>query len=318
MLTKMRNVLRMAWGQVYASTIVRLPLLGAYEQTRASWAKSIASYDAVPNAYKDFFEPLLADGRAFPYAVLTPSYEGFIHRTTEKLICDLGHEICVLERKGSTFDARSYPLDGISYVEVRTVLLDSHFKICGVTSRGVPDSSTLRFNTVTERLFTPILKRIRLANVDPKDAAPSLESERFNHWIRLNYKFMNYARHSLLGREKVVQAILQPEIRASVLTVLGRTYYRVISPTHAAILTDRELIIIREEARQSGVDRYGGIWDYIPLNKIVTLSLSEKNGDLLALSIQLPESVRLESLFQASAKREVEQLLERFRELTTE
>lgn len=310
-LAKMRNVLQMTRG------VVRLPLSGAYEQTRTSWAKSIESYDAVPDVYRGFFAPLLADGQAFPYTVLTPSYEGFIHRTTEKLVCDLGHEICVLERKGNTFDTQRYPLEGISYVEFRAVLLDSHFKICGVTSRGVPASSTLRFNTVTDYLFTPLLERIRLAGADSKGAPPGLESKEFSHWIHLNYKFMNLARHSLLGGDRVVHAVLQPEIRTHVLTVLGRTYYRVVSPTHAAILTDRELIVIREEAWRGGEDRYGGIWDYVPLNKIVMLSLSEKVGNLLALSIQLPEGVYLDCLFEASAKPEVEQLLERFRELTT-
>lgn len=317
MLTKMRNILWMNWRQVYTSTIAGLPTLSAAEQTKSSWAKSIESYDAVPNVYKDFFEPFLADGRVFPYTVLTPSYEGFIHRTTEKLICNFGHEIYVLERSGNTFEAQCYPLEGISYVEVRTILLDSRIKISGVTRHGVPTSSTLKFNSVTDYLFTPILERIRLATFDSKDAAQSSELEKFDHWVRLNYKFMNYAKHSLLAGEKVIHTILQPEIRASVLTVLGKTYYRTISPTHVSILTDRELILIREEVRKSGEDKYGGIWDYIPLNKIVTLSLSGKDSNLLVLSIQLPESARLEYLFQASAKREIDQLLERFRELTT-
>ncbi len=304
-LAKIRGGLRNVRG-----TITRLPLLSAYEQTRTSWARSIDSCDAVPAVYKDFFEPLLAGGQPFPYAVLTPSYEGFIHRTSEKLICDLGREICVLERKGNTFDARCYPLEGISYAEVRAVLLDSHFKICGVTSQGVSTSSTLRFNTVTDHLFTPFLAKIRLGGTDSKGAPTGLKSREFSDWISLSYKFMNLARHSLLEGERVIHAILQPEIRAHVLTLLGKTYYRVISPTHATILTDRELIIIREEAWHGGDERYGGIWDYIPLNKIVALSLSE--NDPLKLSIQLPAGEHLESLFQVSAKQEIEQLLERF------
>ena len=317
MLTKMRNVLRMTWRQVYTSTIAGLPRLGAAEQTKSSWAKSIESYAAVPNVYKDFFEPLLADGRVFPYTVLTPAYEGFIHRTTERLICDLGHEIYVLERSGNTFEAQCYPLEGISYVEVRTILLDSRIKITGVTRQGMAASSTLKFNSVTDYLFTPILERIRLAAVESKGAAQSVELEKFDPWVRLNYKFMNYAKRSLLGGEKVIHTVLQPEIRASLFTVLGKTYSRTISPTHVSILTDRELIIIREEERRSGDDQYGGIWDYIPLNKIATLSLGRKDNNLLVLSIQLPESARLENIFQASAEREINQLLDRYRALTT-
>jgi len=260
--------------------------------------------------------PFFVDGQAFPYTILTPSREGYIDRTTEKLICDFGNEIHILERSGNTFEAQCYPLEGISYVEVRSVLLYSHIKINGVTKQGVPASSTIRFNSVGDYLFTPILKRMRLATVDSKDAVQSSELEKFDHLIRLNFKFMNYAKRSILAGDKVIHSILQPEIRVPVFKVLGWTYYKTISPTHMSILTSRELITIRENEMQSGAGKYGGIWNYIPLNKIVSLTLSRKNNDLLVLSIQLPESVRLEYLFQDSAKQELDQLLERFSELT--
>ncbi len=316
MLAIMRNIWRMILAKNLASIIASIPRISADEQTISSWAKPIKSYEAVPDIYKDFFEPYLANGRAFPYSVLTPSYEGFLHRTTEKLISDFGAEITVLERKGNTFEALCYPLKGISYVEVRTVLLDSHFKICGVTRHGVPASSILRFNSVTDYLFMPILETIRSANHHSKETIQSAEFEKFDRWVRSNYKFMNYAKRSLRGGEKVIHTILQPEIRTKLLTILGKTYYKTISPTHVCILTDGELILIREEVRQSGDDRYGGIWDYIPLNKIVNLSLSEKDKDLLLLSVHLAENTRLECLFQASAKGEIDQLLERFGELS--
>ena len=317
MLTRMRNALRMIWRHNDGSTIAVLPKMSATERTKMSWAKSIESYATVPSVYKDFFEPFLMKGREFPYSVLTPSYEGFIHRATEKLICDFGHEIYVLERNGNTFVAQCYPLEGISYVEVRAVLLDSRIKISGVMKDGALASSTLRFNSVTDYLFRPLLERMRFAAVGSEEAVQSSELEKFDPWVGLNYKFMNYAKHSLLAGEKVLLAILQPEIRARVLTVLGKTFHRTITPTHVSILTDRELILIREEERGIGGEKYGGTWDYIPLNKIVSLSLSEKDSSLLALSIQLPESARLESLFQTSAKGEVHQLLRRFRELTS-
>ena len=63
------------------------------------------------------------------------------------------------------------------------------------------------------------------------------------------------------------------------------------------------------------MDRYGGTWHYIPLKEVVALSISSK-GTLLALSIQLPQDARIERLFHPSTKREVDQLLDRFRELT--
>jgi hypothetical protein len=168
---------------------------------------------------------------------------------------------------------------------------------------------------VTDYLFTPILERMRLASAGP-EAIDRSELEKFDAWVKRNYKFMNYAKRSLIGGEKVMHAILQSEIRANEITVFGKTYYRVIAPALACILTDRELIMIREVDRKRGEGRYGGIWDYIPLNKIAGLSLSEKDSRLLGLSIRLPESVYLDFLFQTPAREEVDQLLERFRELS--
>jgi hypothetical protein len=46
--------------------------------TNASRAQSGKSYAAVPEPFKGFFEPLLADGRPSPYAVLTPAFEGYL------------------------------------------------------------------------------------------------------------------------------------------------------------------------------------------------------------------------------------------------
>lgn len=312
----MRNILQTTWRQIHNSTVTRLPkLLSGAELARSSWAKHIESYAEVSDVYKDFFEPLLADGRAFPYTVLTPSHERFIHRTSEKLVCAFENEIYILERNGNKFETQCYPLVGISYIEFGTALLASSIKICGMTSNGVHTSSTLRFNSVTDYLFTPILKRMRLATIDSAEVVQTSELEKFDHLIRVNYKFMNYAKHSLVGGEKVIYSVLQHEIRESMLTVLGKTYFRTISPTHISILTDRELIVIREEMTRRKEDRYGGIWVYIPLNRIISLSLSEKDNNLLELLIQLPENIQLELLFQVSARGEINQLMDRFKEL---
>lgn len=53
------------------------------------------------------------------------------------------------------------------------------------------------------------------------------------------------------------------------------------------------------------------------LNKIVSLSIREKANHKLVLNVQLPENTCFEFLFQVSAKEEINQLLDQFRELTT-
>ena len=317
MLTKLRNKLHMPWGRGPISSIVGLPkLLSGAELARSSWASRIESYADLSDAYKSFFDPFLFEGRDFPYTVLTPSHERFIHRQSEKLISDFGREIYILERNGSTVEPQCYPVDGISYIEFRTALLASSFKICGMTSEGVHTSSTLIFNSISDYLFKPLMKRARLLTKESGNGIRSSELEKFDHLIEVNFKFMNFAKRSLLGGETVIQSLIQPEIKEGLVTFLKKTYFKTISPTHMSILTDREFIIIQEDAKRRKEDRYGGIWDYIPLNKIVSSSVKEKSEDMLMLTVQLPENTRFELLFQASAKEELNRLLNQFKELT--
>jgi hypothetical protein len=315
MLARIQNALRTFGGQIQVSTTDWMSKLNAGEQTRLSWAKVIRSYEAVPEAYKEFFDAQLSNGQVFPYTILAPVFETLGYRISEKLVCSFDREIYILEKSGNGLVVQGYPLADISYVEFSSMLLDSRIKTSGVNNQGVSTSSMIRFNSVTDYLFVPILKKIRLAAVNSKDGVQGLELNKFDHWATLNYKFMNYARHSLLGGEKVIQALFQPEIKTRRFEILGKTYYRTLAPTHACILTDRELIMIREELLQNRKDNYGGIWDYIPLNKIATLAVNQKDDTLLALSIHLRTNEQLEFLFQASMQAEIDQLLEQFEKL---
>jgi hypothetical protein len=317
MLKRMQNSIQKLGQQLHAFTISRLSIINATELTKSSWARSIKSIDLIPEIYKDFFVTLLSDGRKFPYVILVPSLERFIHRTTEKLICDAGEEICVLERAGNSYEAKCYPFDRVWYIEYRTMLLDSYIKFRGLTREDIPASSTIKFNTINDYLFIPILEKIRLATFDSMSETLNSELEKFDYLVRVNFKFMNFAKRSLIGGEKVFKAILQPEIKESVFAVLGKTYYRTIFPTHMSILTDQELIMIRENESRSGEDKYGATWSYIPLNHIESLTLNEKNEHLLELSIHLPDSERFKYLFLDSLRQEANQLLFRFQQLTT-
>jgi len=277
------------------------------EQQKQSWAKFIPAYDAVPEIFKGFFPQ--DGGHEFPYTILTPAFNGFIQKTTEKLICVGEDEIIVLERTGDTYAVHCYPLGGINCIEVQTLLLNSSIKICGMTRDGVSTSSTFTFNSVTDYLFTPILRKMRHASEDTQSGALNLELAKFDHWRKENFKFMNYARRSLLAGEKVIYKILQPEIREVVFKIFGRTYDRVRYPTLACILTDRELIMIREEKAHREDGKYGGTWHYIPLKKILRPSVHEQDKNLLTFSIKLTEGTRRVYLFQPSTKRELNRLL---------
>lgn len=278
---------------------MRILPLNNRERIEVSWAKVIESYEMVPDIYKEFFRSHLPKGQPFPYTILTPSYETFGGRITEKMVCAIGHTLFVLEGKGSHATKTCYPIDEINSVEVSSLLLDFRLKINGITSLGVQTTSSFRSSTVTDYVFAPLLKRIRLRSESVKDDGPCRDLEMFERWSERYFKFMNLARHCILAGETVVHAVLQPEIRT------GKIFHKMIAPTHVCILTDKELILIREEHLQGRKDRYGGIWDFIPLNKIESISLSHEEENLLALSIQLRNGERFERLFEDSLEKEL-------------
>jgi hypothetical protein len=270
----------------------------------------------VPPEYASYFEHLQARRAPFPLVVIAPSYEGFLHREVERLVCAASDDVTILERRGHRLVSHRYPIAGISCVEVSSVLLDARLKIIGMEGEGqVPASTMVRYNAVTEFLFAPIVERIRSGGPASLSQAEE-ESSVFQAWGRRNFKFMNYARRSLRGGEPVLQAILQPEIRVSVVSAFGRSLRRTAFPTHATILTERELISIREVVYPGDQERYGGVWDYIPLARIAGLSITANGRGLVTLAIQLPGQTRFDLLFEPSVRDDLDALAAKFFEIT--
>ena len=101
-------------------------------------------------------------------------------------------------------------------------------------------------------------------------------------------------------------------MRQPLITLFGKSLTRLIATAHLCILTDRELIIIRDDEDspvwQPGV-RYGGVWLYLPLAKIVALAVTPRTADVLTLTIELPHGERIESLFATAQQAEVDRFL---------
>jgi hypothetical protein len=291
----------------------RLPLLPADEQTRLSWLKVLKSYDEVPDVYRSALEGLANDS-PFPYAVLTPSYAGFINSEIEKLVCCLDDRICVLEDVTGQLTCTCFAVKDISHVEVGKALLQSWVKINGVTDSGMPTMTEFKFNTVTDYLFAPIVEKMRSATDYSQEPDPDIDQAKFDFLSRANLKLKNYARRSLLPGENVVAIILQPEIREEVLRLFGHSFFRSVCLSHLSILTDRELILIQEGTgkRWAGDIRYGGVWHYLPLDKITSISLTDPDDDLLTMSVRLPAGDYIDSLFSVSNRQEIDGFLSRF------
>jgi hypothetical protein len=282
------------------------PVMSAAEQTRLSWARTVQSLEELPPAYHSFF----ADG-PLPYAVLTPTFAGFMRRETERLVYCLDDRLIILEKTPGEPKCTAFSLDDLNYVEVGGVLLRAWIKFQGrANAEQALTTVTLRFNAVTDRLFAPFVDRIRGTAASPIDFPRDVELSKLDDdAVGLSFKFRNYARHSLLPGDRVVAAIGQPEMRRPVIRIGHWTYQRTMIVAHMLLLTDRELIIIRddpESPRSFDETRYGGVWDYIPLRKIERIAWQITEADVLTVTLDLPWGDRVDMLFAAARRAEVE------------
>ncbi len=282
-------------------------------QTMSSWARVIESPEAVPEAFRSAFYAAVGHEHPFPYTVLAPAIAAFRHRTTEKLLCATHDTIYAWERRGDHVTLAAYPTATISDVEMGEILLFSWITIGGLTQTGAVSATTIEFNTATSRHFTPFMAMLRPEPEGHEPSGRDAELAKFDYLAGESYKFRAYACASLLPGDQVRQVVWQPKIRVPLARFWKFTVNRTLALAHLAILTDKEFIVIQDDARSSenrGI-RYGGKWRYVALPHVSAAALSEQADEGVTLSLTLaPGGRRLDLLFAAARAREVAQLRE--------
>lgn len=298
----------------------REDLLTGEKMTREAWTSIIRSDDDVPEIYKGAFEELVPDHTPFPYTLLAPSLIKSLGRTSEKLIIDALETMHILERNGSQVSKKSYPYQNIFTVELGSILLSSWLTISGTDSTGAAGSSTIDFNTSSLPLYSTFVDKLRLAPPRYEETQLQAEKGKFDYLSASSFKLMNYGRESLIGGEKVIQILLQTEIKRPLWTRLGNWFEQTVSPAHLTILTDRELILIQDVSHDRKVSqpKYGGIWQYIPLRSVKTAAWCELESGRLAFSITVSPDKVIEKLFDPSHRPEIEQLCAELQEVSKE
>jgi hypothetical protein len=185
------------------------------------------------------------------------------------------------------------------------VLLYSWLTINGIDQDGRSSATTIKFNTVGDGLFLPILSRIRGQADYSSENQLAVEQAKFDYLSVLNYKFMNYGRRSVQPGDRVQRIVLQPELRKEFLNLFGKSFWQLVFPAHILILTNHEVISIRDASK---IATYGGIWNYVPLEKISSVQLNEEANGNLKLCLELPAHDMLEIPFEASKRAETETL----------
>jgi hypothetical protein len=295
-------------------------LLTGEKMTREAWTSRIESYDDVPEIYRGAYEQLVPDRTPFPYTLLAPSLIKSLGRTTEKLIVDAWEAIHLLERNGSQIIRKSYPYQNIFTVELGSILLGSWLTISGTDSTGAVASSTIDFNTSSLPLYSTFIDKLRPVPASYEENQLKTEKDKFDYLSSSSFKLMNYGRESLVCGERVIQILLQTEIKRPGWAVLGNWLDQTVSPAHLTILTDLELILIQDVTHDRKVSqaKYGGIWQYIPLPSIRTAAWQEMKSGCLALSMTVSPAKTIEKLFEPSHRNEIEQLCAALQEMSKE
>lgn len=283
-----------------------------------SAAREVYMPAPLPEAYQPLYDAILrtAPG-AQAYTVLFPAYSGPWDRARERVVIVLGGDIHVLENDGGQVRAITYPAGCINRVETGIVLLYTWLQLHGRTSDGNLATTELKFNTVTDYVVAPVISRARLVPAGSENAPR--DWDKFDPLGHLNLKLRNYSRRGVAPGTQVIAYVYQPEIRVVAHRLLGLTLYKPAAVPHMLILTDRELILIDDgTSRRFGrLITNGGIWDYIPLDKIVSLSVTRSQGDLLNLTIALPGDDSLTCVFSEDNRPQVEALLRQLETVTT-
>lgn len=282
---------------------------GETRQSMASWSQLVESYGALPRPFQSACRAALAEAEPFPYVIFAPSLPGGRRKTNAHIVAEVGDTLHVWEQRGEQIQATAYRTAEVSMIEEGHVLLYSWLTLRGVTLAGEPAETTIPFNTVSTPYFLRFISRFRPAATAVSETDWQTELARFDFLDTASFKFMNFARDSLLPGQSARQVIWQPRLRQPIFTLFGRSLYRTRVLPHLTILTAEELIFIGEDPRVTEVrgERHGGVWQYAPLRHIAEAAVSEMD-DLLVLSLTLsPGEHRLEKQF-AAAQTDADQL----------
>ena len=159
--SRLKTSLFQVWEHLLHSSQRSSAGMTAEQFTRRSWATKVNNFESLPQAFQPPVLEIIREEQALPYAVLTPTFEGYLKRENEKLVFCLDNRLFVLEKDRQNITVTHYEHKNIYRIEFGEILLKAWINIYGVDDRGVYSPTALRFNSVTDFLFDPFIEAIR-------------------------------------------------------------------------------------------------------------------------------------------------------------
>ena len=275
-------------------------------QTMRTWTRRLESFEEIPPEFQPAF-PAYRDH--FPYTLFIPEDRRTLFlKRNKKIICVYEDHFVLLEILRNEIKTFSNKFTDVLYLERGKILLHSWLKI--VTRSG---PLSLRFNTTNDYLFKPVIDKMRQGMSDAhandvasgEDPADQAELFKFDYLNRVNFKYMNYGKMSIRPDDPVIGIVYQPERCIKEFSIFNKTLFRRYSTDHLSILTEKELILIKENKRiKSDKEKmYGGVFTHIPRRQIHEVSfIANQENAQCVMEIILPENTRLVSEFSLANK----------------
>lgn len=284
------------------------PMTGA-RQTMSTWSRHIETLEDLPPHFQESFGTLPDPGAIFPYTVFAPRMTHRLLRNPENVICDINETWHILKNTGGELEVSSYPLQRITDIELGHILLYSWITVNGQNMEGKSDSSSIEYNAASSRHYSHFFDQFKAEMVRRDDISLEIEQEKFDILASSTFKFMNYARNSIIPGEEVIHFVWQPEIQVPRFAFNLFPFTRTLTTAHLLILTSNQVILLREDERSNlnrGI-RYGGVSHFIPLHNIRSSSLTEQQDNRLIFGLQLCDNRQKEWIFADSLRQELKE-----------
>ena len=277
------------------------------QNTMSQWPVQVKRPDQIPDSFCEVLDERF--GAKWPYSIYIPPSKWDAEGKRPKVFSMVEDGIMYFEDVKTEVKEVFYPYKNILYVEIGRMLLSSWMTIHGMVD-GTYRQSTISYNTVRDDLFDPIIEKIR-AQISPEASVlEDQNGERLSDLKQLDLKFLNYTKQSLLPGEKIVNIIYQPKIQEA----SGKLMKALPEHTHAVVLTDNELILIKEDNHKykNVHSNYGVVKDFIPLDHITKLTTDLLDSSL-TMHVEVDEKDKLDRVFSEDQSDRVNQLISKFK-----
>ena len=219
-----------------------------------TWSRELTRTEDLPVAIADRMPELFQD---FPYCVRTPA----LNEEPESFLFLDGPRVVIMRRTLENVSVFQSDLDAIDALETETTLLQSSLTFLPRTG----EAQVVRFNTVVEDLFAPVvLAFLEVHGAGSEEAAGlrGVQPNPFDDLIARDYKYHAYAT-GILPDEAPLASFYHPTE-----TVHGLFNGSRLIPSYLLVATGSMVYGFSEKAPFRDLDKtnYGLVVRYLPVN----------------------------------------------------